>query len=209
MKTLSFISVLFILSLTSCQKKQYAFVQKAKVEVFVQKSQTPKIVSQETFAAPISEFTETAATEKNIAIESTIADKESLNSESASDDLSFNQDFINQEFAALNRVESFVNTNENVDVSKIEEMGLLNNIKLDTNTNTSILMDDKLPLNIPAFAWGCFLGWIGILIVYLTTEDKEQTKKALYGCLVSGGVVAVIYIVYIIVVVSALSASTR
>ena len=39
-------------------------------------------------------------------------------------------------------------------------------------------------LGIPGFIWGLVLGWVGILIVYLVTEDQEETKKALYGCIV-------------------------
>ncbi len=198
MKAPSFISVLFILSLTSCQKSQYAFVQKGKVEGFAQKPQSPKIVLQETFASSISEFAETATTEKNIAIENTIVNKESLNSESASNDLSFNQDYINQELAALNRVESFVNTNENVDVQKVEEIALLDNINLEKNTTTNILTGDSLPLNIPAFWWGCFLGGLGILAVYIITEDKAQTTKAIYGCLTLGAVIVAFYIIVIV-----------
>ncbi len=38
-------------------------------------------------------------------------------------------------------------------------------------------------LGIPSFIWGLVLGWVGILIVYLVTEDKEETKKALWGCI--------------------------
>ncbi len=39
-------------------------------------------------------------------------------------------------------------------------------------------------LGIPSFCWGLFLGWVGILIVYLVSEDKDETRKALYGCIV-------------------------
>ena len=38
-------------------------------------------------------------------------------------------------------------------------------------------------LGIPSFLWGLVLGWVGILIVYLVSEDNEETKKALYGCI--------------------------
>ncbi|NPA46501.1 MAG: hypothetical protein GXO24_04715 [Chlorobi bacterium] len=40
-------------------------------------------------------------------------------------------------------------------------------------------------LGIPGFIWGLVLGWVGILIVYLVTEDQEETKQALYGCIVN------------------------
>ena len=46
---------------------------------------------------------------------------------------------------------------------------------------------------IASFLWGCAFGWVGLLIVYLVTDnDKEQTKKALWGCL-ANGVAIVVY----------------
>jgi hypothetical protein len=42
------------------------------------------------------------------------------------------------------------------------------------------------PLGIPGFWWGFCLGWIGMLIIYLSMDEgaerKEQVKNALYGC---------------------------
>ncbi len=46
------------------------------------------------------------------------------------------------------------------------------------------VMGPNSALGIPGFVWGLILGWVGILIVYLVTEDQEETKKALYGCIV-------------------------
>jgi len=57
------------------------------------------------------------------------------------------------------------------------------------------LLDGNGPLGIPSFIWGCVLGWVGILIVYLMTEDTEETKKALYGCIASTVVWLVVYFV--------------
>ncbi len=50
---------------------------------------------------------------------------------------------------------------------------------------SSNMMDDEPALGIPSFIWGFVLGWVGILIVYLVTEDNEETKKALWGCVAS------------------------
>jgi len=44
-------------------------------------------------------------------------------------------------------------------------------------------MMEERALGIPGFVWGLVLGVVGILVVYLVTEDKEETKKALYGCI--------------------------
>lgn len=111
--------------------------------------------------------------------------------------LVYNQESINYNFEKLNKVEAFVEQNTDASFDTIKDTDLLKEIELDTNTLANVTKDNELPLNIPAFWWGCFLGGLGILLVYIFTEDKEQTKKALYGCLTVGGVVAVIYIVLI------------
>ncbi len=59
---------------------------------------------------------------------------------------------------------------------------VLANFKADANVP---VMGPNSALGIPGFVWGLILGWIGILIVYLVTEDQEETKKALYGCIVN------------------------
>lgn len=54
----------------------------------------------------------------------------------------------------------------------------------------------EAPLGIPAFFWGCVLGWVGLLVVYIVTDnDKPQVKKAFTGCLVSTAVSIVVYVV--------------
>ncbi|MEO0897876.1 MAG: hypothetical protein AAFY71_15825 [Bacteroidota bacterium] len=52
---------------------------------------------------------------------------------------------------------------------------------------------DELPGNIPPFVWGFCLGLIGVLIVYLVTDDNQQTQKSLLGCLVGSLVGGLIY----------------
>lgn len=42
---------------------------------------------------------------------------------------------------------------------------------------------EPMPI-IPAFWWGCILGWVGILVVFLVTQDSLQTQNALWGCIV-------------------------
>ena len=71
------------------------------------------------------------------------------------------------------------------------------------------VMGPNSALGIPGFVWGLILGWVGILIVYLVTEDQEETKKALYGCIVGTLVGVGCYFLYVALFVSAAaSAST-
>ena len=66
----------------------------------------------------------------------------------------------------------------------------VNDLHLDNPVLTNFSVPSALPssrhpvLGIPSFCWGLFLGWVGILIVYLVSEDKDETRKALYGCIV-------------------------
>ncbi len=100
----------------------------------------------------------------------------------ADDDASlFNVDkqAIEQEVAPLNDLEIYVNANEGVTYDQIDNSAVL---------NKEVVMGDvdlsgDGPLGIPSFLWGCILGVVGILIVYLITEDGDETKMALWGCI--------------------------
>lgn len=102
--------------------------------------------------------------------------------------LKLDEQKVNAEFNQLNKLEQYVNTHEGVTIEQAQNAGLTEGLTIDTNVSSSAVAGE-LPLNIPAFWWGCVLTWVGVLIVYLVTDkDKDQTKKALYGCLVSAGV---------------------
>lgn len=99
------------------------------------------------------------------------------------------------EFEQLNKIEKYVESSG----ATLEEMQSNNSALLKDLTiapdSTAAFAVDELPLGIPAFWWGCVLTLLGVILVYvLTDKDKDQTKKALYGCLVTGGV----YLLYII-----------
>ena len=208
MKSIILSTIALVLVLTSCQQKQYAYVQQGKVENFessrkVAQSQVAnqtKIEITSTTTSDINETNQLAASEVLVPNEETA----SLNNNiSENEVLVYNQENINSNFEKLNKVEAFVEQNTEASFETIKGTELLKDIELDTNTLANITKDNDLPLNIPAFLWGCFLGGLGILLVYIFTEDKDQTKKALYGCLTAGGVVAVIYIVLIAIGLSA------
>ena len=114
----------------------------------------------------------------------------------ANDDASlFNvdQQAIEQELAPLSDLENYVNENAGVTYNEIDNPEVL---------NKDVVMGDVdlsygPPLGIPSFFWGFLLGVIGILIVYLITEDGEETKKALWGCIAWGVLWLVIYFVFL------------
>ncbi len=77
----------------------------------------------------------------------------------------------------------------------INELDLSTPVLANFKAESSSMMMQEDVLGIPAFWWGCVLGWVGILIVYLVTEDKEAAKKALWGCLVGSAVGIIFYFV--------------
>ena len=56
------------------------------------------------------------------------------------------------------------------------------NLKVSANAP---VMGPNSALGIPGFIWGLVFNLTGVLIVYLVTEDQEETKKAFYGCIVN------------------------
>jgi hypothetical protein len=39
------------------------------------------------------------------------------------------------------------------------------------------------PAGIPSFWWGCIGGILGIIAVFLITQDEEEARRALWGCI--------------------------
>ncbi len=58
---------------------------------------------------------------------------------------------------------------------------ILSNFKAEDNLPA---LGPDAPLGIPGFCWGFVFGVVGILIVYLVSEDKQETQNALFGCIV-------------------------
>jgi len=110
---------------------------------------------------------------------------------------------VEERFSSLSEVEQIVE-NEKLDLQELQvaHAGLFSDPTFRLSKNFSIMgalatMDDP-PLGIPSFLWGMCLGLPGLAVVYFVTEDTDETKKALWGCLVSTAVVAVFYVILII-----------
>lgn len=102
-------------------------------------------------------------------------------------------------FSELDDLESFLAQNEGVTYADLLATGsdLIANISDITAPMGQGAASDEPLLGIPAFWWGCVLGWVGLLLVYvLTDKDREQTRKALTGCLISTGVGVVLSGIY-------------
>jgi len=107
---------------------------------------------------------------------------------------------VEDRFTNLSEIEEVVEQ-ENLDVNALEAShpSLLTSPTFKLNTSFSVMstlatMDDP-PLGIPSFLWGMCLGLPGLAVVYFITEDDEETKKALWGCLVGVAIYGVLYVV--------------
>jgi hypothetical protein len=97
----------------------------------------------------------------------------------------------------LNQLDEFLDVNSGVTFADLEsaESELIAGFE---NSTTPLGMEHEgePPLGIPSFLWGCILGVVGILFVYILTDgDKDETRKALWGMLVWVGVVVVGWVI--------------
>ncbi len=105
---------------------------------------------------------------------------------------------VEAEFSQLNQLADMVKSNSDMTYSalKLEHGNLIESMNL--VSESSLPSDTKNPvLGIPSFLWGCGLGIVGILVVYIVSdEDKAETKKTLWGCLTWTAVVVVVDVVW-------------
>lgn len=96
---------------------------------------------------------------------------------------SFDEAAFYDEFQEIAELENFLNTH---DASFTEvDASLVLNVSSNSILPLAPSVSDGPPLGIPSFLWGCILGWVGLLIVYLMADDSAETKKALWGCIIS------------------------
>jgi hypothetical protein len=190
---------------TACQKKQVAYFQKTQTETFAHspKSTQPVDINEEvttTVSNPLAD--EVVVTSSNEPMAMVPVVKE-IPKKLELPVLQMNEKSIEAELEKLNRLEEYVKI-KNVTADEVKGTELTKELKLDNQTTTAFL--GETPANIPAFWWGCVLSWIGILVVYFTTDkDQDQTKKAFYGCLVSAGASVLVYVIFLLIAFGSLS----
>jgi len=111
---------------------------------------------------------------------------------------SYDETSVSLSLSDVAMLENYVNTHSGVTLSDLvaNSSELSKNILLDINFLNNLSGGNNPVMGIPSFAWGCVLNWVGILIVYMITDgDKVETKKALIGCFVQGGVIVLFYVV--------------
>jgi hypothetical protein len=105
---------------------------------------------------------------------------------------------VRAEFTQLDQLAVMVTSNSDLtyDMLKLSDGNLIESLRL---VPASVLPGgEKNPvLGIPSFLWGCGLGVVGMLVVYLVSDkDMAETKKALWGCLTWTAVVVVVDVIW-------------
>lgn len=113
-----------------------------------------------------------------------------------SDLFSFDKNKIEVEMSELTEIETYATANELDYKTAYQANPSLFNLESEINTTSFMIYADP-PLGIPSFAWGFCCGFAGIGIVYFMTEDRDETKKALYGCVANVVISAVVYVALI------------
>lgn len=111
-----------------------------------------------------------------------------------------NEEELNVEFAQLNELESFVNSNEDVTMSSMEATNpLLQNVTASGNALGVLSTYGEAPLGIPSFLWGFCFNVAGVALVYFVADDSDETRKAFIGCAVSGAIYVLYWVFWVLV----------
>ncbi|MBK9510485.1 MAG: hypothetical protein IPO04_13980 [Cytophagaceae bacterium] len=103
----------------------------------------------------------------------------------SNDEFSYSENDLN--FDNLNKLESYINSHPGttMEVLKSEKSELLSGIAIEESTISTINLEGDMPI-VGSFWWGCCLGVVGLLLVYFITDnDKDQVKSAVWGCLIA------------------------
>jgi len=92
----------------------------------------------------------------------------------------YDQNEVSAAIADLSELEALVAQDEQITYADLIEVQ--NPIALSLSTETGMMAEGiSMPI-LPAFWWGCLLGPVGLIIVYLVEQDPSQTRSAFWGC---------------------------
>jgi hypothetical protein len=115
------------------------------------------------------------------------------------------EDRLATELSALSLVEEVVKRNSytRTDLFSAENPIALNALQPTYGIESVLLSDDGTPLGIPSFFWGFCFGILGILLVYIITEDQSEARKAVNGCAVMGLLYGLFYVAFLLIMINA------
>ena len=110
---------------------------------------------------------------------------------------SYDKSLVQTEMASLTDLEQYIMDNPGITLTALKEAeNPIASSVSGTNYYSTMSMFEEKALGIGGFWWGCCLGPAGILVVYLVTEDKEETRSSIIGCVVNGIIQTVAWLVY-------------
>ncbi|MBN2261269.1 MAG: hypothetical protein JW735_00025 [Prolixibacteraceae bacterium] len=106
-------------------------------------------------------------------------------------------------YEAFNDIDELVSLLNETDDVTYETLQANNSVLIENVSNSAAVamsaQEKEGPPIVSAFLWGCVLNWVGLLVVYLTTDsNKEFTKKAWSGCLVNTGCYAGLWLIAVL-----------
>lgn len=104
---------------------------------------------------------------------------------------------VQEEFTQLNQLATLVTTSDlTYTALMLADGNLVTSLRL--VSESALPNGEKNPvLGIPSFLWGCGLGVVGMLVVYIVSDkDKVETKKAMWGCITWTAVVVVVDVIW-------------
>lgn len=103
---------------------------------------------------------------------------------------------INAELSDLYELESYVKATD-MTLSGLTSVNspLIANVSSNSMT-MSMLNAGEPPLGINSFLWGFCFGLPGLAVVYFVTEDTDETRRALWGCVAGTVLWTGIYVIY-------------
>ncbi len=128
---------------------------------------------------------------------------------SVSDIFSVDQTKINAETADLTSLETYVEMNQGVTLSEVQATNGLLTANILTSEESPLSQSSVLrrrggdtPLGIPSLVWGLCFSVTGVALVYFIADDKDETMKAFWGCVIGGAVYGLFYVIYVVAFVT-------
>ncbi len=94
---------------------------------------------------------------------------------------SYDHDYVQKVMVKVNKLDRYVSLNQ-LSFDQIDNDFYLG-IDLNINEQESYGLA-TIPLGIPGVCWGGCLGIPGVIVVYLTTDEKYERHDAIKGCVI-------------------------
>jgi hypothetical protein len=111
----------------------------------------------------------------------------SISTYATDSDLDFQSTDVKNEFSKVDKLEKYLVEHPDVTLEELKQTKpeFLKGFDLIANTDTNFAPTKNMPL-VGGFWWGCCLGVVGLALVYFITDhDKDQVRKAFWGCVIA------------------------